>query len=67
MEAGTLFKMAGVYGFAGACVCAVLADRTSSESVVLARKKAAEDNAIRVALKTAESLDPQFLEPAYLR
>jgi len=50
MEAGTLFKMGGVYGFAAGCVCAVVADRTAGEEVVRQRKAAAEDAAIRVAL-----------------
>ena len=67
MEAGTLFKMAGVYGFAAACVCGVLADRTSSEAVVMARKEAAVDGAIRVALQATAMLDPRYLQPAYLR
>lgn len=58
MEAGTLFKMAGVYGFAAGCVCAVLADRTSSEEVVRETKAQAEENAIRVALLAARDLAP---------
>jgi len=53
MECGTLFKMAGVYGFAAACVCGVIAQRTAGESVVLEQKAVAVDNAIRVALRAA--------------
>lgn len=53
MECGTLFKMAGVYGFAAACVCGVIAQRTAGESVVLEQKAIAVDNAIRVALRAA--------------
>jgi len=54
MEAGTLFKMAGVYGFAAACVCGVIAQRTASESVVFDQKATAVDHAIAVALRAAE-------------
>ena len=50
MEAGTLFKMGLVYGFAAGCVCGVLADRSSSEEVVAARKRQAEEAAVQVAL-----------------
>lgn len=53
MECGTLFKMAGVYGFAAGCVCGVIAQRTTSESVVLEQKAVAVDNAIRVAVRAA--------------
>lgn len=56
MEAGTLFKMAGVYGFDAACVSAVLADRTSSEQVQHEVKMEAELNAARVALRAAERM-----------
>ena len=51
MEAGTLFKMAGVYGFAAGCVCAVLADRSKSEEVDVAKKEEAVQRAIAVALQ----------------
>ena len=54
MESGTLFKMAGVYGFAAACVCGVVAQRTSGEQVVTDAKATAVDYAIRVALRAAE-------------
>src|SRR5918911_318939 len=54
METGTLFKMAGVYGFAAGCVCGVIAQRTASEAVVLEQKGAAVEHAIAVALAGAE-------------
>jgi uridine phosphorylase len=54
MEAGTLFKMAGVYGFAAACVCGVIAQRTASEGVVLEQKGAAVEHAIAIALHAAD-------------
>jgi uridine phosphorylase len=53
MEAGMLFKMAGVYGFAAACVCGVIAQRTVDEQVVLDQKAAAIERAISVALHAA--------------
>jgi len=55
MESGMLFKMGGVYGFAAACVCGVIAQRTASENVVLDAKAGAVENAIRVAIKAASS------------
>jgi uridine phosphorylase len=57
MESGTLFKMAGVYGFAAACVCGVIAQRTASEQVVLEQKDQAVENAIKVALHAVERID----------
>jgi uridine phosphorylase len=56
MEAGTLFKMAGVYGFAAACICGVIAQRTASEAVVLDQKAMAVEHAIAVALRAAERI-----------
>ncbi len=53
MESGTLFKMAGVYGFAAGCVCGVVAQRTTGETVVLDQKDAAVDRAIEVAVRAA--------------
>jgi uridine phosphorylase len=52
METGTLFKMAGVYGFAAAAVCAVVAQRTESESIVIADKDTAVNRAIEVAVQS---------------
>lgn len=60
MEAGTLFKMAGVYGFSAGCICAVVAQRTEKESIVLDSKKAAVESAIAVAMKAAQSELEQF-------
>ena len=52
MEAGTLLKMAGVYGFAAACVCGVVAQRTQGEDIVLADKNLAVNRAIEVAINS---------------
>ena len=52
MEAGTLFKMAGVYGFAAACVCGVIAQRTQAEDIVLADKDLAVKRAIEVVINS---------------
>jgi len=54
MEAGTLFKMGLVYGFAAGCVCAVLAERLVSEAVDLQVKQQAERDAVRVALEALQ-------------
>ncbi len=54
MEAGTLFKMAGVYDFSAACVCAVLADRKQSESVDRAMKELAVRRAVQVTLHAVQ-------------
>ena len=51
MEAGTLFKMASVYGFSAACLCAVVAQRTKAEILVLETKENAVKMAIDVAIK----------------
>ncbi|MEL6441882.1 MAG: nucleoside phosphorylase [Cyanobacteria bacterium J06621_8] len=52
MEVGTLFKMAGVYNFTAACVCAVVAQRTSGEIIALDDKDAAVQRAIEVVIQT---------------
>ena len=52
MEAGTLFKMGGVYGFAAACICAVVAQRTEAEDIVLSDKDLAVTRAIEVVIET---------------
>jgi uridine phosphorylase len=59
MECGTLFKMAGVYNFAAACVCGVLAQRTISENVILEHKDTAVKNAINVAMRAVEKEEKQ--------
>lgn len=55
MEAGTLFKMAGVYGFKAACICAIIAQRTEAEEVVLNKKDDAVAQAIKVAVESLSS------------
>lgn len=67
MEAGTLLKMGSVYGFAAACICAIIADRTQSEHPDLEAKERAVRDAIRVALRAAETFDTEYLQPRYWR
>ncbi|HVN72106.1 MAG TPA: nucleoside phosphorylase [Desulfomonilia bacterium] len=67
MEAGTLFKMAGVYGFAAGCVCAVISDRTNEEDIDLSIKEQTEAHAVLCALKAVENLKQQYLDRRYLR
>ncbi|MBI4671698.1 MAG: nucleoside phosphorylase [Chloroflexi bacterium] len=67
MESGTLFKMGGVYNIATACVCAVIADRTQGENPDLAAKDRAVRDAIRVALRAAETFDEEYMQPRYWR
>lgn len=55
MECGTLFKMAGVYGFAAAAVCGVVAQRTITEEVILSQKDMAVNNAIATAIYAAKN------------
>ncbi len=57
MEAGALFKMGLVYGFAAGCVCAVLAERLVAEAVDLAVKERAEEDAVRVALRAVQNVN----------
>lgn len=57
MECGTLFKMGGVYGFAAACVCGVVAQRTVGEGVILEQKDVAVKNAIAIAVRAIQTLD----------
>lgn len=54
MEAGTLFKMGVVYGFAAACVCGIIAQRGEAEEPLHDVKDAAIDRAIRVAVEGAD-------------
>ncbi len=54
MEAGTLFKMGVVYGFAAACVCGIIAQRGEAEEPQHDIKDAAVDRAIRVAVEAAD-------------
>ncbi|MCL5995921.1 MAG: nucleoside phosphorylase [Chloroflexi bacterium] len=57
MECGTLFKMGSVYGFAAACVCGVIAQRTEGERVMLEQKEAAVTGAIEIAVRAAGQFD----------
>lgn len=57
MECGTLFKMAGVYNFAAACVCGVVVQRTTSENVGLEKKAIAIERAIKVAVRAVANLE----------
>ncbi|MFN3706281.1 MAG: nucleoside phosphorylase [Thermoflexales bacterium] len=54
MESGTLFKMAGVYGFAAGCVCGVIAQRTTGEQIVMDAKSLAVERAVQVAVAAAQ-------------
>ncbi|MBZ8181016.1 nucleoside phosphorylase [Oscillatoria salina] len=56
MEAGTLFKMGGVYNFAAGCVCGVVAQRTVGEDIILENKHLAVETAIKVALRAAVTI-----------
>jgi uridine phosphorylase len=55
MEAGTLFKMGGVYGFSAGCVVGIIAHRDHEERPDLARKDAAIANAVDVAVAAADT------------
>jgi uridine phosphorylase len=57
MECGTLFKMSGVYNFAAACVCGVVAQRTVGENVIVEEKELAVSLAIAVAVTTVQKLE----------
>jgi uridine phosphorylase len=56
MEAATLFKMGGVYGFAAGCVCGVIAQRSEAENPDLEAKALAVSRAIDVAVAAADAL-----------
>jgi uridine phosphorylase len=55
MEAGTLFKMGAVYGFAAACVCGIIAQRGEAEEPLADVKDVAVDRAVRVAVSAADA------------
>ncbi|WP_426571673.1 nucleoside phosphorylase [Aquihabitans sp. McL0605] len=55
MEAGTIFKMGGVYGFSAGCVCAIVAARTAGEDVHVNAKDEAVARAIEVAITAADT------------
>jgi uridine phosphorylase len=54
MEAGTMFKMGVVYGFAAGCVCAVIAQRDEAEEPLLHVKDDAVERALAVAVEAAD-------------
>ena len=54
MEAGTLFKMGQVYGFAAGCVCGIIAQRDEDEAPRPVAKEGAVDAAVAVAIATAD-------------
>jgi uridine phosphorylase len=56
MESATVFTCASVYGMRAGCVCAVIAQRTEGENVVMEAKDEAVERTIRVAIKGAEAL-----------
>jgi uridine phosphorylase len=62
MEAGTLFKMAGVYGLGAGCICAVVAARTEAETVSHDAKATAEAAAIDIAITAVDSIDEIWLD-----
>ncbi|RCJ41414.1 uridine phosphorylase [Nostoc punctiforme NIES-2108] len=57
MECGTLFKIAGVYNFAAAAICGVVASRTNSENIILEQRDVAVKNAIAIAINAAASIE----------
>jgi uridine phosphorylase len=65
MEAGTLFKMASVYGLAAACICGVIAARVEAENVSYEAKVKAEALAIRSAIGAVDGIDATLLGEAY--
>lgn len=62
MEAGTLFKMGLVYGFAAGCVVGIIAQRSEAEAPDLARKDAAVDGAIAIAIAAADRWSQDALQ-----
>ncbi len=66
MECGTLFKMGGVYRIATACVCGIIAERVQSEHPDPEAKVRAVRDAVRVAVRAAETFDEAYLQLRYL-
>lgn len=58
MEAATVFTCASVYGMRAGCVCAVIAQRTEGENVVMEAKDEAIERTIEVAIAAATALVP---------
>jgi uridine phosphorylase len=65
MEAGTLFKMANVYGLGAGCICAVIAARVESEAVSHEAKVKAEADAIRIAIAAIDTMEEDLLGEHY--
>ena len=63
MEAGTLFKMGAVYGFAAGAVVAIIAQRNEAEAPDAGAIDAAVDNAIAVARCCCRRLVGPWLTP----
>ncbi len=55
MEAGTLFKLGLVYGFAAGCVVGIIAERNEAEEPDLVAKGEAVEHASRVAVAAADA------------
>ena len=55
MEAGTLFKMGAVYGFAAGCVCAIIAQRTRGRAAPPRREGRRRRPGDRVAIAAADA------------
>lgn len=67
MEAGALFKIASVYGFAAGCICSVLANRHQCEMPLLDVKEKAVKDAISIALKAMEIFEQNYSQEIYWR
>ncbi len=55
MESATLFTLASVYGMRAACICAVIAQRTEGEQIVMEAKDDAITRAIDVAVAASNT------------
>jgi uridine phosphorylase len=58
MESASVFTFSSVYGLRAGCVCAVVAQRTEGEQVVMSAKDDAIEHAINVAIAAASSWQP---------
>ena len=63
MEAGTLFKMGAVYGFAAGAVVAIIAQRNEAEAPDVESIDAAVGNAIAVAIGAADAWSQEYRAP----
>jgi len=59
MEAGTLFKMGVVYGFAAGAVVGIIAERNTAEEPDASITATAVDHAISVAIRAADRWSPR--------